>query len=146
MYRYKHSQPGWVILISMTAIIIFIMFSPVTAQSNPPVAKTLLLGVLVICLALFYKLMVSIDDKYLKLSFGFGVIRKNFLLEDIVSVSAAKTAWYNGWGIHGWGKQWLYNVSGFDAVKVTLKDGRVAWIGTDEAEELLKSLESIVKH
>ena len=146
MFRYKHSQPGWVILVSMTAIIMFIMFSPVTTQSNPPIAKTLLLGVLVVCLALFYKLTVSIDEKYLRLKFGFGLIRKKFPLEDIVSCEAVKTAWYSGWGIHGWGKQWLYNVSGFDAVKVTMKDGRIAWIGTDEREELLRALESIVKH
>ena len=147
MERYRHSQPGWVILVSMVAVILLIMLGPSGGnRPMPPMVMNAILGVLVICLALFYKLTVVVDDKYLTLKFGFGIIRKKFLLEDIVSTVAAKTTWYNGWGIHGFGKQWLYNVSGFDVVKVTMKDGRVAWIGTDDKEELLKALNGIKEH
>jgi hypothetical protein len=39
-----------------------------------------------------------------------------------------------GWGIHYYGKGWLYNVAGLDAVEIRLTSGRRLRIGTDEPE------------
>ncbi len=46
--------------------------------------------------------------------------------------------WYYGWGIRGWlwPKMWIYNVSGFDAVEIKLKNGKMYRIGTDEPKKL----------
>jgi hypothetical protein len=35
---------------------------------------------------------------------------------------------------------WIYNVSGFDAVEITLKNGNTYRIGTDEPKELEQAI------
>ncbi len=87
------------------------------------------------CLALFYKLTVIIDDKFVFIRFGYGIIRVKYALSDIASVSVVKNGWWYGWGIRSLGSGWLYNVSGLDAVELKLKNGKIHRIGTDEPEE-----------
>jgi hypothetical protein len=38
------------------------------------------------------------------------------------------------------GQYWVWNVSGLDAVELTLRSGRRFRIGTDEPEELAKAI------
>ena len=45
-----------------------------------------------------------------------------------------------GWGIHLSRFGWLYNVSGFDAVAITLVSGKRFALGTDEPQALLAAL------
>jgi hypothetical protein len=53
-----------------------------------------------------------------------------------------KNPWYYGWGIRLIPGGWLYNVSGFWAVELQMKNGKRYRIGTDDAEGLAKSLEA----
>jgi hypothetical protein len=88
--------------------------------------------ILLVSLALFYKLRITIEDDILYASFGMGIIRKNVRLADIAGCEAIRTRWWYGWGIHLTPYGWLYNVSGFDAVAITLRDGRKLTLGTDD--------------
>jgi len=47
-------------------------------------------------------------------------------MADVAGVRAVRNTWRHGWGIHGFGRWWVFNVSGFDAVEVRLKNG--GWI------------------
>jgi len=58
--------------------------------------------------------------------FGPGIIRKRVRLADIVGCEAIRIQWWYGWGIHLTPYGWLYNVSGFDAVAITLRDGQTS--------------------
>lgn len=91
-----------------------------------------------IILASFATLRVTIDEKYLRIKFGYGIFCKKFPLGEIVSAERVKNKWYYGWGIRLWlwPTTWIYNVSGFDAVEITMKSGRVYRIGTDVPHEL----------
>ena len=53
-----------------------------------------------------------------------------------------KNHWYYGWGIRiwFWPYMWIYNVSGFDAVEITMRDGKMYRIGTDVPTELEMAL------
>jgi hypothetical protein len=53
-----------------------------------------------------------------------------------------KNKWYFGWGVRRWfwPKMWIYNVSGFDAVEIVLKNGNIYRIGTDEPEKLERAI------
>jgi hypothetical protein len=84
-------------------------------------------------LASFTTLTTSIDKNCLQIKFGYGIFKKKFLLSEIVSVKQVKNHWYYGWGIRLWlwPKMWIYNVSGFDAVEIIMKNGRIYRIGTD---------------
>ncbi|PIZ54468.1 hypothetical protein COY24_03695, partial [Candidatus Uhrbacteria bacterium CG_4_10_14_0_2_um_filter_41_21] len=54
------------------------------------------------------------------------------------SVKTVKNHWYYGWGIKiwFWPKMWIYSVSGFNAVEITMRNGKIYRIGTDVPKEL----------
>ena len=51
-----------------------------------------------------------------------------------------RNPWYCGWGIRLGPTGWLWNVSGFDAVELTLTDGRRFRVGSDEPGQLVAAL------
>ena len=143
MPRYKHSQPGWVIIASFVAILMLILLVPGKKpdENGMKVAGT----IIAVCLALFYKLTVVLDDNLVVIKFGYGVIRMKYALSDIAAVAVVKNKWWYGWGIRYLGTGWLYNVSGLDAVEIKLKNGKIHRIGTDEPLELEKALKESIK-
>jgi len=87
-------------------------------------------------------LTVRISRSDIAISFGVGLIRKRFSIGDIRSVRIARNRWYNGWGIRKIRGGWLYNVSGFDAIEIQLKNERKYRIGTDQPKKLFAAVES----
>ena len=71
-----------------------------------------------------------------------GIFAKKFPLAEVASYKTVKNHWYYGWGIRLWlwPYMWVYNVSGFDAVELTMKNGRIYRIGTDEPQELATAI------
>jgi len=69
------------------------------------------------------------------------------LLHDILSVKTVKNHRYYGRGIRGWlwPKMCIYNVSGFDAVEIKLKNGKIYRIGTDEPKKLEQMILQSIK-
>jgi len=92
----------------------------------------------VFILASFGTLKVSVDEQNVAIKFGYGIFRKRFLVSEIGSVKQVKNHWYYGWGIRlwFWPYMWIYNVSGFDAVELIMKNGKMCRIGTDIPQEL----------
>lgn len=93
-------------------------------------------------LILFHSLTITVTASEVTAAFGIGVIRKTVLLEDVEEVSATKSRWFHGWGIRKVKRGWLFNVSGFNVVSMTLKNGRIVQFGTDEPEELLVAIQT----
>lgn len=140
MVKYKHTQIGYVMLLVMVGVAVLYawIYSMATVQDPIPPGATLIMFLVVFLLASFGSLTVSIDEKFLRLQFGYGIFRKKFALSEIESVKAVRNPWFFGWGIRmwPWPYMWIFNVSGFDAVEIRLKNGRVYRIGTDEPKEL----------
>jgi hypothetical protein len=101
----------------------------------------------VFLLASFSTLTVTVNQNQLSLRFGYGLFRKSFQISDITSAKAVKNRWYYGWGIRVSliPYMWIYNVSGFDAVEIVLKNRRVYRIGTDEPKTLERALKQMIK-
>ena len=97
--------------------------------------------VLAICAWLFHSLTIEIADGELRWRFGSGLIRKRVPLDQIISARAVRTNWIEGWGIHLSRYGWLYNVSGFGAVAIQMKNGQHFALGTDEPEKLMARLQ-----
>ncbi|HEX2996829.1 MAG TPA: hypothetical protein VHP14_18555 [Anaerolineales bacterium] len=141
MDKYKHTQIGYVLIIAFSAamlLIISLMFT--TADFN--LVPIFVLGFMILCLALFATLAVEVDEQSINLRFGVGVIRKRFMLQDIEAYRAVKNPWYYGWGIHVIPHGWIFNVSGWDAVELQMKNGRKYRIGSDDAAGLVNALET----
>ena len=138
MSTYRHTQFGTVNVVIIIAILPLV-FLPAWLAGAAPLAWLILvflLGVLV----LFYNLTVEIDDAYLRIAFGIGLIRKRFPLDQIESCLPVRNSWLYGWGIRLTPHGWLYNVSGLDAVELKMKSGKTCRIGTDEPEVLAAAL------
>jgi hypothetical protein len=76
----------------------------------------------------------------LRASFGPGIIRKRVRLAEIAVCEPIRIRWWYGWGIHLTPYGWLYNVSGFEAVAITLRDGRNLAVGTDDPHGLVDAI------
>lgn len=138
MTRYEHTQTGHVIIWSVLAIILVTSSGLIGSfHRQPPLIISI---ILLVCLVLFYKLSITSDDENLCASFGLGIIRKRVRLIEIAGCEPVRIRWWYGWGIHLTTYGWLYNVSGFDAVAITLRDGRKMALGTDDPHGLVAAI------
>lgn len=149
MKPYKHTQVGYLILVITFFVFVLFAWVQIMARAEAPSPDsgtnfliTSVMFLVLLLLTSFSTLSVSIADNFLKVKFGYGLFRDRFLLSDIVSVSQVKNHWYYGWGIRFWfwPRMTIYNVSGFDAVEIKMKNGKVYRIGTDEPEKLVEAL------
>ena len=125
----------------MIAIIIpaiIILLAVARNREYPQILLTI--AVFLFAFSLFYCLTISIDDRTLRFWFGIGLIRKKIMIKDIESASQVRNHWYHGFGIHYIGGRWLYNIAGFDAVELRLKNGKIIRLGTDQPEALLRAI------
>ena len=142
MTRYAHTQIGHAIIWSLLAIILIASGGLIGHRAPPAIVSIILL----VCLVLFYRLKITIEDETLCASFGPGVIRKKVRLTEIVGCEPIRIRWWYGWGIHLTPYGWLYNVSGFDAVTITLGNGKKLALGTDDPHGLVAAIrDSIVR-
>lgn len=137
--RYHHTQIGYLILVALGAGLLFMIGLILTNDFEWMTLVVLL--VLVVCLVIFATLTVEIDEEALIIRFGPGLIQKRFRQADIISCRVVKNPWYYGWGIHLTPSGWLYNVSGFWAVELQMKNGKKYRIGTDDPEGLVQAIE-----
>lgn len=145
MILYKHTQIGYLMLVVTLVVSALFAWAQITTRMEPPsydsganFAVTALMAIILFLLASFSTLTAIVDEQCVSICFGWGIFRKTFATNEIASVTRVKNHWYYGWGIRAWfwPKMWIYNVSGFDAVEITLKDNRVYRIGTDESDKL----------
>jgi hypothetical protein len=152
--KYKHTQIGYLMLcITLVVSLLFIWIhvtaslEPASVDAGPNFPITAMMFLILLLLASFWLLQVVVDKKYLRIKFGYGIFKKNFLLNEIISVKAVKNHWYYGWGIRVWlwPKMWIYNISGFDAVEIKMRNGKTFRIGTDESEKLEQAVLDAIK-
>ena len=141
MTRYEHTQIGHAIIWSLLAIIL-IVNGGLIGHHRPLLAASI---ILLVCLVLFYRLKITIDDETLCASFGPGIIRKRIRLADIVGCDPIRIHWWYGWGIHLTPYGCLYNVSGFDAVAITLRNGKKFAFGTDDPDRLAARIRDAIR-
>lgn len=131
MTGYKRTQIGYLMLAFIAiGILLVLNYFYLSGKTNP--FLLIILAALAVSLLLFSILTVEVDGEEVSVRFGVGLIRKRFPLSEIESHSAVRNPWYYGWGLRRTPIGWLYNVSGLEAVEITMKDGRKVRIGTDD--------------
>ncbi len=142
---YEHTQAGWPIRLSFLVLALglpLLAIAPGLGEYRSP-RIVILVGSAVAALLgwAWGSLTVRIADGRLHLHFGPGWPRKTWPLEDIAGVELTRTTFVDGWGVHRTRRGWLFNVSGYDAVALELKDGRTVLVGTDEPRRLRAALQ-----
>lgn len=145
MTSYKHTQIGYPMLIVFLAALILFAWMYITARTEPPsyysgtnFLVTSVMMLILFILASFGTLTADVDEQCVAIKFGYGIFRKKFMTSEIVSTAQVKNHWYYGWGIRllFWPRMWIFNVSGFDAVEIRMRNGKIYRIGTDEPDRL----------
>ncbi len=131
---YKHTQIAWPVFTLGSIAIIILLYYAIHYYYWWPILVSLF--VLTICVILFSSLTIIVDNDLLRIRFTGGLIRREFKLKDIVSCKSVKNPWWYGFGIRKIPKGWLFNIYGTKAIEISMKDGRVYRIGTDEPDEL----------
>ncbi len=72
------------------------------------------------------------------------MIRKRVSVAKIVACEPIRIRWWYGWGIHLTPYGWLYNVSGLDAVAITLRNGQKFALGSDDPQGLAEALRGAI--
>lgn len=136
----KSTQTAWAIIFIVIAINIMVFFGYKDSQGN------LFLGIIsLVLILLFHSLTISVDNNYIKFSFGIGLIRGIYKLEDI---NYCRPVHYfsMGWGIRFRPGIILYNVSGNKAIELSIRNKpRKIWIGTDQPEEVSDYINSVLR-
>ncbi len=148
---YKNTQIGWLVIAFIVPMIAFLVVLYVNQWGDNPIPFwpfILIASLLVIAVLLFYKLTVEIDANMLKLTYGIGIIKFNFRIDQLSSAEEIRTPWYYGLGIRITPKGMLYNIHGLTAVEIKyFKDGKEksVMVGTDEPDKLLEALRANFK-
>ena len=136
--RYKHTQIGYFLVTVYSIVVLFLGYFNIMTSFHPLTFIALI--IVLITLGIFSRLTVTVDDQMIKIQFGLGIIRKTFPLKEIETYRVVKNPWYYGWGIRFTPRGWLFNVSGFLAIELQMKNGKRYRIGTDEPDNLVAVL------
>ncbi|MCJ7537912.1 MAG: hypothetical protein MUO57_20485, partial [Anaerolineales bacterium] len=91
MNVYKHTQVGTFLIISYSAVILFLGILYILTDFNP--IALVGLTIMLVILGLFATLTVQVGDQKIKIYFGLGLIRKDFLIKEIVGYRVVKNPW-----------------------------------------------------
>ncbi len=139
-WEYEITQRGTLIIGAVLAVILIIVAS--IFVFGAVWVTVLVIGIMILALAIFSTLTVSVRQDALRIWFGpIRLIKKSWPISDIATVTTVTNPWYYGWGIRWTPHGPLYNVAGFQAVEVTLVSGKKFRIGTDQPEELKRAIE-----
>jgi hypothetical protein len=136
---YRHSQIAWAIIIPADLAALLCLY---LVFARGITGAALGFFVLVVFSYLFYSLTVIGTDEAIHVRFGVGLIRKTFMLKDIHTVEPFRTSFWHGWGIHYTPDGTVFNISGFDAVRLTTSGGKRYIIGTDDRDRLMRYIEA----
>jgi hypothetical protein len=143
MLPYRHTQIGRtiIVIVSIATGLLAALF--VMRRQLEPLIPVFV--VFVLAMSLMSSLTIEVTLSTLRFYFGLGIIRRRIPLAEIERWKETHTSLLSGWGIHLTLRGWLYNVSGFTAVEITLKNGRRVTLGTDEPSRLCAALEEAKK-
>lgn len=138
--KYQHTQFAYLIVIFMAIIVLpaSLMASFAQPAKSWPAGVAAILLVLITWL--FSSLKIEVNEANLVFWFGPGWWRKIIPLVEITSCKIVRNPWWYGWGIHMTPKGWIYNVSGFQGVEITLVTGKTIRLGTDEPQALAQAI------
>ncbi len=138
MTRYEHTQIGY--FMTGGLLLAAVLVAGLGAMVGGWWIAVLIAAALLLTVAAFYKLTIQMDDKILRASFGIGLFRKTISTDEIIACEPIRIRWWYGWGIHLTPYRWLYNISGWDAVAITLRAGRRLCFGTDDPHGLVAAI------
>lgn len=144
--RYSNTQIGYPFFVACFSVLatVFTITKLGLQETKGENDIIVLIVVLSIVLLMTFRLKVNIVDNKLELTYGIGLYKKRFDLTDVKKVTLVKNKWYCGWGVRISSEGTIYNISGFDGVKVDLQSGVSFIVGTNKPIELFQVLNKFI--
>lgn len=140
---YKHTQIGYLLITMLGgALIALLVLLAAIGFTWVGIGVAAVLGC---CLYLFSSLTIEITSTTIEFYFAARFLQQRLPLTTINEYRLVTNPWYYGWGIHLIPGGWLYNVSGFTALALTMNNGRKLHIGTDDAARLYTTLHAVIE-
>ena len=139
---YEHRQTGWLTVILLFAIAVLICIAGAISAPSERTLSYSLVPILLVVAALFSTLTVRVTERHMMWFFGVSGIGRSVPISQITSIRAIKTNILEGWGIHLTWHGWVWNVSGFNAVQITLQSGTRFAVGTPEPQAVIDAVQS----
>ncbi|MBQ4812353.1 hypothetical protein A7985_18595 [Pseudoalteromonas luteoviolacea] len=142
---YQKTQLAWAIWGILAWLSTFVIMGAVLLGHNLGV---LAFGIILVLVAFFfYGLTIEVDtqSKQLRWWFGPGIAKKTLSFDDIDEVKAVTNSFRHGIGMRISHDGWVYTVSGFKAIEVSMLDGTKYRLGTADQPGLLDALRDKVK-
>lgn len=102
--KYKHTQIGYLTIVVTLIVLVLFVRMYITAAAETPsadsgnnLAVTSTMMVILLILTSFTSLQVLVDEKQLGIKFGYGIYKKEFSLNDILSAKTVKNHRRYGW-------------------------------------------------
>ncbi|ALC98194.1 hypothetical protein [Capnocytophaga sp. oral taxon 323] len=133
--EFKETQFSYILL---SFLALFIGIIALSGYQNKG-GWTIILLLVAILVAVFYKLTTVIDDYGIAASFGIGFLsrRMNFQEMDVSTIQLIDIPWYYGIGIRYTSTGIIYNTKHNKAIRIVSKDRKkVFLVGTDHYEEI----------
>ena len=139
---YSHTQKGIIrpiLLLCVAGALVGGWF----AEDPPTFAICAATAALFVLFALaFGHLTVRDEGDRLAVRFGpLPIFKKTILYADITNAERDKSTFLAGWGIHYTRKGWLWNIGGYDCVRIEIGT-KSTLIGTDDPDGLVAFLRS----
>lgn len=137
---YQHTQFSYLPFILIGP---FVIFTGVLVISTHflPIAWILFLFLILVLVSMM-NMTVTVDRQKVSFAFGLGFPRKTTRLENILNLRIVENSLLEGVGIHWTFPGWLYNIGGRESVEIQLRGGSTFRVGSDEAGELAKAIET----
>jgi len=148
MERKIYSQFGtFSVAIMLPLLLIFSALLIKSGLANTPdfYINLFLVIVFLICLLVFYKLTIFVDDKFVTFRLGIGLVGKTYKISDLKSCKPVTTSVLNGIGIRMLPNGWLYNVTGLKAIELRFINKKsIVQIGTNKPDEISQLIQSLI--
>jgi hypothetical protein len=143
--RYDHIQTALIYLLVLLTAVALLVGAISVGRDEPGLTVVLLVSGLPMAITAFSFRHLRIRDEGATLAVRFGplpLFGTRFAYSDIASVDRDKTTWSDGFGIHWVPRRgWTYNLWGFDCVRLTMRNGRIYRVGTDDSDALYTFLQ-----
>jgi hypothetical protein len=140
MQTYEHRQLSpWMLLPLVLVAVAFALFG--LGDTLNVLSKLAAFLVVAVATTMFSTLTTDVDSRRVAWWFTFGFPGGEIYFPDIANLELTRTSFWEGFGIHWtFGHGWLWNVSGFNAVMITKRDGKRITLGTDDPHGLYEAI------
>lgn len=142
LYRERTGWPLWVNLLVWGGAGVSLLGSGLTGSGavREPAAWIFTFGLIGLIYLLLGGLTVVLESDRIRVGLGSGrPFGTTILLDDILTVESVEyrpLADFGGWGFRGTRDRRVWSARGNQAVRLTLRDGRVVYIGSDRPRTL----------